>query len=189
MDESASMPWFPAWGIQFSEPIENPSSVVSVFNEWRPSDRWLLLAYHAACSEVRLWTVWSALRRREESDRMIARTPDAEFLRLVSGTRQLSIAFQRAGVSKGDPFAWIVYLPEFTLGEKFGETEIQRSSYSDNDLEATRLIEHLESNLLPNRPIPSDEGLIRLGALDTGSSIEAPARENVFLTHSALADM
>ena len=120
---------------------------------------------------------------------MIARTPDAEFLRLVSGTRQLSIAFQRAGVSKGDASAWIVFLPEFTLREKFGETEIERSSYSDNDLEATRLIEHLEANLLPNRPIPSDEGLIRLGALDTGSSIEAPARENVFLTHSALADM
>lgn len=189
MDESSGMPWFPAWGIEFSKPIENPSSIVSVFNEWRPSDRWLLLSYHAACSEVRLWTVWSALRRREESDRMIARTPDAEFLRLVSGTRQLSIAFQRAGLSEGDGFAWIVFLPEFTLGEEFGETEVLRSTYSDNDLEATRLIEHLGAKLLPKRPIPTEEGLIRLGALEDGRTIEPQSRENAFLTHSALADM
>ena len=183
------MPWFPAWGIKFSEPIEDPGSVVSVFNEWRPSERWLLLSFHAACSEVRLWTVWSALRRREESGRMIARSPDAEFLRLISGTRQLSIAFERAGVRKGDESAWIVYLPDYTLGEDFGETEIRRSAYSDNDLFATRLIEHLGANLLVKRPIPSNEGLIRLGALDAGESIEASSRENVFLTHSALADM
>jgi len=189
MDESGSMPWFPAWGIKFSGPIEDPSSVVSVFNEWRPSDRWLLLSFHAACSEVRLWTVWSALRRREESGRMIARSPDAEFLRLISGTRQLSIAFERAGVSKGDESAWIVYLPDYALAEDFGETEIDRSTYSENDLFATRLIEHLGANLLAKRPIPSDEGLIRLGALDTGESIEASSRESVFLTHSALADM
>ena len=189
MDVSAGMPWFPAWGIEFPEAIENSNSVVSVFNEWRPNERWLLLSYHAACSELRLWTVWSALRRREESDRMIARTPDAEFLRLVSGTRQLSIAFQRAGLSKGDKCAWIVFLPEFSIGEEFGETEILRSTYSDSDLEATRLIEHLGANLLAKRPVPSDEGLIRLGALDKGESIEAASRESVFLTHSALADM
>lgn len=183
------MPWFPAWGIEFSESIENPSSIVSVFNEWRPSDRWLLLSYHSACSEVRLWTVWSALRRREESGRMVARSPDAEFLRLISGTRQLSIAFERAGVSKGDESAWIVYIPDYDLGEDFGETEIHTSAYSDNDLFATRLIEHLGANLLAKRPIPSDEGLVRIGALETGESIEASSRENVFLTHSALADM
>ena len=189
MDESASMPWFPAWGIQFSVPIENPSSIVSVFNEWRPSDRWLLLTYHAACSEVRLWTAWSALRRREESDRMIARTPDAEFLRLISGTRQLSVAFQRAGVSEGDKSAWIVYLPDYAMGDEFGDISIQRSAYSDNDTEATRLIEHLDAKLLAKRPIPTDQGLIRLGAIDIEETIEASDRENVFLTHSALAEM
>ena len=120
---------------------------------------------------------------------MIARTPDAEFLRLVSGTRQLSIAFQRAGLSEGDASAWIIFLPEFILGEEFGETEVLRSTYSDNNLEATRLIEHLGAKLLPKRPIPTEEGLIRLGALVNEESIEPHSRENVFLTHSALADM
>ncbi len=189
MDESVGMPWFPAWGIEFSEPIENPSPTVSLFNEWRPSDRWLLLSYHAACSEVRLWTAWSALRRREESGRMIARTPDAEFLRLISGTRQLSVAFQRAGLSEGDESAWIVCLPDYAMGDEFGDIEIHRSAYSDNDIEATRLIEHLDSKLLAKRPIPTDEGLIRLDAIDIKELVEASDRENVFLTHSALADM
>ena len=50
-------------------------------------------------------------------------------------------------------------------------------------------LDDLGANLLAKRPIPSDEGLIRLGALETGESIEASSRENVFLTHSALADM
>jgi hypothetical protein len=92
-------------------------------------------------------------------------------------------------LSEGDGFAWIVFLPEFTLGEEFGETEVLRSTYSDNDLEATRLIEHLGAKLLPKRPIPTEEGLIRLGALENGRTIEPQSRENAFLTHSALADM
>ena len=183
------MPWFPAWGINFSEPIEDTGLIVSVFKKWRPNDRWLLLSYHAACSEIRLWTAWAALRRREVADRMIARTPDAEFLRLISGTRQLSTAFERAGVSKGDKKAWIVHLPDYDLGENFGETEIQRSAYSDNDLLATRLIEHLGVILLAKRPIPSNEGLIRLGALKPKESIDDSFREDAFLTHTALVDM
>ena len=36
------------------EPIGEPADVVALFNEWRPSERWLLLAYEAACSEIRL---------------------------------------------------------------------------------------------------------------------------------------
>ncbi len=183
------MPWFPAWGVKFSEPIMDSGSVVGVFNEWRPSDRWLLLSYHAACSEIRLWTAWAALRRREDSGRMIARSPDAEFLRLISGTRQINVAFERAGVSKGDETAWIVHLPDYEHGEGFGETEIHRSAYSDNDLWATRLKEHLGASLLAKRPIPTEEGLNRLGALSRAESIEASALENAFLTHTALADM
>ena len=96
MDESAGMPWFPAWGIEFSEPIENPSPTVSLFNEWRPSERWLLISFSAAASEVHLWTVWHALRRRELRNSMIGNSVDTEFLRLISGTHQIRTAFERA---------------------------------------------------------------------------------------------
>ena len=70
MEGPSSMPWFPAWGIDFPEPLVEVGETVAVFSEWRPSERWLLLAYDAACSEVRLWAAWAALRRLEESGRM-----------------------------------------------------------------------------------------------------------------------
>ena len=189
MDESSSMPWFPAWGISFAEPVVEPSEVVALFSEWRPSERWLLLAFDAACSEVRLWTAWATLRRLEESDRMVARTCDAEFLRLISGTHQLSSAFERAGINTGDLAAWIVHLPEIAVGEEFGRMEIPRTIYLDNELDATRLVEHLGAGLLARRPVPSEAGLMRLGAIKSGGSIEAAKREDAFLLHTALADI
>jgi len=189
MDESSPMPWFPAWGISFPEPLAEIGEAVAVFGEWRPSERWLLLAYDAACSEVRLWTAWAALRRLEESDRMVARTCDAEFLRLISGTHQLSSAFERAGISTGDWSAWIVHLPEIAVGEEFGRMEIPRTIYLDNELDATRLMEHLGARLLARRPVPSEAGLLRLGAIESGDSVEAAKREDAFLLHTALADI
>ncbi|RTZ95697.1 MAG: hypothetical protein DSY41_01840 [Candidatus Poseidoniales archaeon] len=189
MADAHLVPWFPAWGVSMPGPIGEPADVVALFNEWRPSERWLLLAYEAACSEIRLWTAWSALRRREQAGRMVARTCDAEFLRLISGTHQLSTAFERAGINSGDEFAWIVYLPEFGEGEGFGEIEIPRSTYLNNDLGATRLIEHLGGTLLARRPVPSEEGLLRLGAIEPGDSIQVTKQEDAYLLHTALADM
>ena len=107
------MPWFPAWGIHFPEPLDDPQNVISIFNEWRPNERWLLLSYSAAASEIHLWTVWHALRRRELRNSMVGNNVDTEFLRLISGTHQIRIAFERAGLKQGDENAWIVYLPEF----------------------------------------------------------------------------
>ena len=34
MDPDYPVPWFPAWGVRFAEPIANIFSVVSVFNTW-----------------------------------------------------------------------------------------------------------------------------------------------------------
>ena len=189
MERSSSMPWFPAWGIDFEEAMVEPNEVVALFREWRPSERWLLLAYDAACSEVRLWTAWATLRRLEESNRMVARTCDAEFLRLISGTHQLSSAFERAGISTGDRSAWIVHLPEIAVGEEFGRMEIPRTIYLDNELDATRLMEHLGAGLLACRPVPSEAGLMRLGAIESGESIEEARQEDAFLLHTALADI
>jgi len=120
---------------------------------------------------------------------MVARTCDAEFLRLISGTHQLSSAFERAGISTGDRSAWIVHLPEIAAGEEFGRMEIPRTIYLDNELDATRLMEHLGAGLLARRPIPSEAGLLRLGAIESGDSVKAARREDAFLLHTALADI
>ena len=189
MDQTSSIPWFPAWGIGFEEAMIEPSEVVALFREWRPNERWLLLAYDAACSEFRLWTAWATLRRLEESGRMVARTCDAEFLRLISGTHQLSSAFDRAGISSGDQSAWIIHLPETVVGEEFGQTKVSRTSYLDDEIEATRLIEHHGARLLARRPVPSEAGLLRLGVIEIGDSIEEARQEDAFVLHTALADM
>ena len=43
MAEGHRVPWFPAWGIRFPEALDDPQDVISIFNEWRPNQRWLLL--------------------------------------------------------------------------------------------------------------------------------------------------
>ena len=120
---------------------------------------------------------------------MVARTCDAEFLRLISGTHQLSSAFERAGISSGDQSAWIIHLPEIEIGKEFGRMEIPRTSYLDNEIEATRLMEHLGARLLARRPVPSEAGLLRLGVIESGESIEAAKQEDSILLHTALTDM
>ncbi len=189
MEGASSVPWFPAWGIGFPEPLDDVGEVVAVFGEWRPSERWLLLAYDAACSEARLWAAWAALRRLEESGRMVARTCDAEFLRLISGTHQISTAFERAGIRSGDQSAWIVHLPELAVGENLKQMELSRTSYLDKETEANRLMEHLGASLLARRPVPSEAGLLRLGVIESAGAIGAAGQEDAFLMHTALADM
>ena len=120
MAENHRVPWFPAWGVRFPQPLDNPQDVVSIFNEWRPDNRWVLVSFSAAASEIHLWTVWHALRRRELQNLMIGNSVDTEFLRLISGTHQIRTAFERAGLQQNDEAAWIVYLPKFGSNDPFG---------------------------------------------------------------------
>jgi len=147
-----------------------------------------MLAYEAAASEVHLWTAWYALRRNESSGEMVAKTPDAEFLRLVSGTRQINKAFERAGIAIDDKCAWIVMLPDSELGDDFGEFSIPLESYNETTEEAIRLIEHFGGSLMPNRPTPTSSGLERIGSgyLEGAKIIEI---EDFFLSHLALSDL
>jgi tRNA threonylcarbamoyladenosine modification (KEOPS) complex Cgi121 subunit len=188
MDAHHPVPWFPSWGIKFSEPIENVFSVVSIINEWRLSNRWMILAYEAVASEIHLWTAWYALRKSEDSGEMVAKTPDAEFLRLISGTRQINKAFERAGVAVDDECAWIVMLPDSEIGDGFGEFSIPLESYNDATEEALRLIEHLGGSLMSNRPTPSTSGLERIGSGYPGES-SITEIEDCFLSHIALSDL
>ena len=188
------MPWFPAWGIRFPETLDDPQFVISTFNEWRPSERWLLISFSAAASEVHLWTVWHALRRKELRNSMIGNSVDTEFLRLISGTHQIRTAFERAGLRKGDKNAWIAYLPEFGgeypfISEEETTLEIPRESFNDSTQEAEKLMLHLKANLVAQRPIPTSAGLQRLGHeidMDNSGPLEL---ESAFLLHAAMADM
>ena len=193
MAQDHRVPWFPAWGIHFPEPLDDPQNVISIFNEWRPNERWLLLSYSAAASEIHLWTVWHALRRRELRSSMVGNNVDTEFLRLISGTHQIRIAFERAGLKQGDENAWIVYLPDFGTEYPFkmdGETsEIPRNTFNDATPDANRLILHLKSSLVTERPMPTIEGLQRLGNDSNFADSNLLERESAFLLHAAMADM
>lgn len=193
MADDHRVPWFPAWGITFPEPLDDPRSVVGVFNEWRPNARWLLLAYEAAASEIHLWTVWHSLRRREVREEMVGNSVDTEFLRLISGTHQIKTSFERAGLRSGDTFAWIIHLPDFGDEDPFSTEEnlvtIPRESYNDANLEAERLRLHLKADLIPRRPSPTESGLHRLGASIHSSQTKLDELESAFLTHAAMADL
>ena len=106
------MPWFPAWGIKFDTEIEDFKKILSSFNNLRPDEKWILLAFEVAASEKHLWTAWYSMKRNQVKGKMVANSPDAEFLRIISGTHQVRIAFENAGIRNNDHYAWIVRLPE-----------------------------------------------------------------------------
>ena len=182
------VPWFPAWGVRFATPVENVFSKVSVINEWRNSNRWLLLAFDAAASEIHLWTAWYNLRSNENAGSMVAKTPDTEFLRLISGTKQINRAFERAGISKGDEEAWIVMLPKLEIGGGFGDFSIPMDCYNNSHLEASNLIEHLGGSLVAKRPKPTSKGLKRIGFLSE-ISMDILQMEKAYLSHMALCNV
>jgi len=182
------IPWFPAWGVKFQQPIENLDGLISKFNDFRENNRWALLADEIVASEVHLWTSWYSLRRREERDEMIARTPDVEILRLISGTHQIKSAFQRAGVKKGDEKAWIIYIPK---KEKIDieEIEIERRIYSDKDDNARKLAEFIGAKIIPRRPTPNISGLERIGIEGNFANLNYSQIEDLFLSHMSLSEL
>jgi len=189
MAEDHRVPWFPAWGIEFNKDFSNINEIISKFNEWRPNDRWLLISYDALCSEVHLWTVWHSLRYREENNSMIARSPDTEFIRLISGTHQISTAFGRAGLKQGDYKAWIVYLPNLEIDNELHKTNLPREIFNSNTDTAEDLILHLEASLITLRPIPIKESLSRLEISTSKNELTTREIENYLLNHAAMADM
>ena len=39
------VPWFPAWGLRFSTPVDNVPELISEIEEWRLDSRWSLISY------------------------------------------------------------------------------------------------------------------------------------------------
>lgn len=169
------MPWFPAWGIEFNEPIKEIDEVLKVFNQYRNDNYWLVLAFDVAASENHLWTAWYSMQRNKKMKKMIAKSIDAEFIRLIAGTHQVKIAFSNAGIRNGDKLAWIVRLPESEIGDGINEVFIDRESYNNYDNDANILIERMNGKLLSQRPVPCLEGLKRIGytkEINTTQSLE-----------------
>ena len=155
-------PWFPAWGIKFTNGINDTNRMLSMFNKLKSDNRWLLLAFDVAASERHLWTAWYSTKRNEKNGKMIANSVDAEFIRLVAGTHQVKIAFNNAGIREGDEAAWIIRLPESDIGSGIDEVFINRDSYNDYDSEANILIEKMGGELISQRPVATLRGLMRI---------------------------
>jgi len=185
--EPAQIPWFPAWGIEFHKPIEDAKKLVETWLEVRPSKRWVLISGTVVASERHLWAVWSHATRNEEQECMVARSIDAEFIRILSGTHQIRVAFERAGVRNGDEFAWILCLPIHPGFDGFGQSITYPIEENSSNLEtlAAESMTWLGGDLLTARPIPHSDGPIRLGI----GEMPFERIEASMLTHAAAADL
>ena len=121
---------------------------------------------------------------------MRSHNSDAEFIRLVAGTHQIRIGFNRAGVANGDQTAWLIHIPDSAEGE-IGSMQWPELDRIALDEEAARLMRVLDANLLTHRPMPSSESINRLELqLESDSNSEDfLALERAALAHIALADM
>ena len=184
----SGVPWFPAWGLRFSTPVNNVPELISEIEEWRLDSRWSLISYEVAASEVHLWSAWHKSRSNEEQGKMVARDPGAEFLRIISGTRQIKTAIDRSGVSKGDKRAWLVRLPDIDTAGGIGETYLPVNEYNNHSRDAERLIEIVGASIIPRRPFPTVEGLQKIGFLGEGVVVSAEMIEQSFLLHASMSD-
>ena len=179
---------YPCWGLSFSEPISNSAQLVESLLEWRNDEHWLLLGGPAAVSEAQLWTAWIGLASRQRNSTMRANSLDVEFIRLIAGTHQIRIGFERAGLAEGDQTAWLIHLPKITSNpiEEMMWPELDRVAL---DQEADRLMRVLNAKLLPHGPIPHDESVQRLELqIEDEKTANIDSIHRSALAHIALAD-
>ena len=93
---------------------------------------------------------------------MVARTIDAEFIRILAGTHQIRLAFERIGPREGDDHVWIVHLPKTTGIDSNGLLEKYPAYDSEIERMASTLMPWLNGELRTARPMPLEEGAKRL---------------------------
>ena len=174
---------FPCWGLSFDSPAEDPRALATTLIEWRNDERWLLLGGPAAISDVQLWTAWLGLGSRVGHDKMRANAIGAEFIRLIAGTHQIRIGFERAGIAKGDETAWLIHLPPFREGD-ISDADWPVLDQVALDAEADRLMQALGATLSAQRPGPTEQSTSRLEWAVDEDDIERAA-----LAAIALADL
>ena len=188
LPQSVSRTPYPCWGLSFADPIDDASKLVESFLEWREDERWLLLCGPAAVSETQLWTAWLGLSSRHANSTMRANSIDVEFIRLIAGTHQIRIGFERAGLSDGDRTAWLVHIPELS-DELIEEKKWPTMDRVALDQEADRLMCVLKAKLLPHGPIPHEESVQRLELqVEDEQTSDFDLIHRSALAHIALAD-
>ena len=156
------VPWFPAWGVNLEEPITDVGALVKDWIEHRPSNRWAMIAGPIPSSDRHLWAAWNVSTRNEAKGSMVARTIDAEFIRILAGTHQIRLAFDRIGPREGDDYVWIVHLPLTTGIDSNGLLKEYPAHDSDIERMASNLMPWLNGELRTARPVPNREGAERL---------------------------
>jgi len=186
--QSMSRTPYPCWGLALTNPVSDAEQLVKSLLDWRKSERWLILGGPAAVSETQLWTAWLGLASRHANSNMRANALDVEFIRLIAGTHQIRIGFERAGLVEGDKTAWLVYLPEFA-DNTISEMDWPNLDRVALDQEADRLMRVLDAKLLPHAPIPQEECVQRLELqVEDDQSLDYESIERSALAHIALAD-
>ena len=178
-----NVPWFPCWGIKFDKTNISTSEIVENFLKIRPNSRWVLISIHSAASERHLWSAWFTMEQKFIQKSALSKNPDAEFIRILSGTHQLKTAFSRAGLNETDHEAWLTYLPE----SEDNLENIPQISTIEFTESAQKIIYLLNASIITQRPEPNKEGLERLGINFEGdfNSIN----DNIFISHIARSSL
>lgn len=186
--EASLPPWFPAWGIEFHEVVEDPRVQAAILLEARPDDRWLLIGYPVGVSERWLWGVWLALKERVEAGTMVSRALDGEYIRLIAGTHQMKVAFDRAGIRSGDRRAWLLRIPEWNSTTEDGLTDLPEDDYLRYSEQAAEMMAWLEASLLTERPAPDPRLQERMEIDLTAGKKKSQTSEIIMLTRLSTID-
>lgn len=124
------VPEFPIRRVKFAQQISQPREFVGNWLKKRPSEYFVLLAPTAIVSDEQLWVAKNKAFLNQNRSLMRSQTIDGEFIRLIAGTQNMNLAFDRVGIKKGDNEAWIAYIgeeqsPDF--GTIFEDLNLQES--------------------------------------------------------------
>ena len=168
---------FPCWSWESSQPIEL-KSFVQAFQEIVPDQRWVFCRSEVAQTPRQLWTATTVSNRNTERGTAQARTLDAEFLRVLAGTHNVSEAFKRAGLSNGSTKGWLLHIPDQTNSIDTESLE-QNAQQLLTGLGLETTSETLDINL---------EGAKKLG-ISIDDAIESNRIEASLIGHILLADV
>ena len=157
------LPSFPCIAVGLDE-LDHPNGVISTFLKERPSQRWVLIGFHAAQSMSQMWTAWVKTTRNELRESCVARSIDAEFMRYLAGTHHVSEAFERSGYQDGTLCAWIVHLPAAeSSSNSLGHTHPMIPVEASLPVEYPSLLSAMKMNPIGAEMSYSIEGAKRLG--------------------------
>ncbi|MBJ23184.1 MAG: hypothetical protein CMB64_00800 [Euryarchaeota archaeon] len=179
----ADVPWFPCWGIKLDINEKDKSKLVKKFLEIRPNNRWLLLSKYAAGGERHLWNTWYLVEENFNENSALSKNPDAEFIRVISGTNQLKTAFKRAGLNDDDSEAWLLFLPEKIENLDF----LPKLSIESFTEKAQKILYQIKASLITERPKPTKLGIERLGITFEGN--QDLINEDLFISHLAKSSL